>query len=71
VDNDDNIFLPFIEALVVDNWLRRVFDEVADLNPSSCEPLIRIDAEIQLEGGTGGGEESEGEIFQSIPGCSN
>lgn len=24
VDNDDRIFLPFIEALVVDNWLRRV-----------------------------------------------
>lgn len=24
VDNDESISLPFIEALVVDNWLRRV-----------------------------------------------
>lgn len=66
MDNDDNIFLPFIEALVVDNCLRRVFDEVANLNLSSCEPLIRIDTEIQLEGGrgpTGGGEESKGRRY--------
>lgn len=46
-----------------------LFDEVAYLNPSSCEPLIRIDSEIQREGGTGGGEESGEEISDWVMRC--
>lgn len=43
-----------------------LFDEVAYLNPSSCEPLIRIDSEIQREGGTGGGEEISDWVMRCV-----